>query len=200
MNHHLAIRTKIIIMLSIMASLFLVALDQTIVSTSLGRIVEEFNSYSMLSWVITSYMLTTTITVPIAGKLSDLFGRRIMTIIGIAVFVVGSLVSGLSGDMTQLVVARAIQGVGAGIITANAFTIIGDLFAGSGSMSKIFKINKLNVIANDTELYSYYILSALLNSQYSNKIRNIIDRKPIKNEQLICVFFGFHIYLLTYYI
>lgn len=116
-------------MLSIMASLFLVALDQTIVSTSLGRIVEEFNSYSMLSWVITSYMLTTTITVPIAGKLSDLFGRRIMTIIGVAVFVIGSLISGLSGDMTQLVVARAIQGVGAGIITANAFTIIGDLFA-----------------------------------------------------------------------
>ncbi len=129
MNHHLAIRTKIIIMLSIMASLFLVALDQTIVATSLGRIVEEFQSYSMLSWVITSYMLTTTITVPIAGKLSDLFGRRIMTVIGVAVFVVGSLASGLSGDMVQLIAARALQGIGAGIITANAFTIIGDLFA-----------------------------------------------------------------------
>lgn len=129
MNHHLAIRTKIIIMLSIMASLFLVALDQTIVATSLGRIVEEFQLYSMLSWVITSYMLTTTITVPIAGKLSDLFGRRIMTIIGVAVFVVGSLASGLSGDMGQLIASRALQGIGAGIITANAFTIIGDLFA-----------------------------------------------------------------------
>jgi EmrB/QacA subfamily drug resistance transporter len=129
MNHHLALRSKVIIMLSVMASLFLVALDQTIISTALGRIVSDFNAYSSLSWVITAYLLTTTITVPIAGKLSDLFGRRKILLIGVAIFVIGSLFSGASSSILMLIISRAVQGIGAGIITANAFTIIGDLFA-----------------------------------------------------------------------
>lgn len=116
-------------MLSVMASMFLVALDQTIIATALGKIVEDFNAFDSLSWIITAYLLTTTITVPIAGKLSDLFGRRILLLIGVAVFGVASLMSGLAGDINQLVLWRAVQGVGGGIITANAFTIIGDLFA-----------------------------------------------------------------------
>ncbi len=115
-------------MISVMASMFLVALDQTIIATALGRIVEEFNAFDSLSWIVTAYLLTTTITVPIAGKLSDLFGRRVILLIGVAIFGVGSLLSGLSGDVTQLIFARAFQGIGGGIITANAFTIIGDLF------------------------------------------------------------------------
>lgn len=115
-------------MLSVMASLFLVALDQTIISTALGRIVEEFNAYNSLSWVITAYLLTTTVTVPIAGKLSDLFGRRVILLIGVTIFGIASLGSGLAANIDQLVVWRAIQGIGGGIITANAFTIIGDLF------------------------------------------------------------------------
>lgn len=129
MHHHLELRTKIIIMLSVMASLFLVALDQTIIATALGKIVEEFNAFDSLSWIVTAYLLTTTITVPIAGKLSDLFGRRTILLIGVAIFGVGSLFSGLAGSVEQLVAWRAIQGIGGGIITANAFTIIGDLFA-----------------------------------------------------------------------
>jgi len=112
-----------------MASLFLVALDQTIISTALGKIVEEFNAFSSLSWVVTAYLITTTITVPIAGKFSDLFGRRRILLIGVAVFIAGSLLSGLSGSMTELIIWRAIQGIGGGIITANAFTIVGDLFS-----------------------------------------------------------------------
>lgn len=116
-------------MLSVMASLFLVALDQTIIATALGRIVEEFNAFDSLSWIVTAYLLTTTITVPIAGKLSDLFGRRSILLIGVAIFIVGSLLSGLAGNVEQLVAWRAFQGIGGGIITANAFTIIGDLFA-----------------------------------------------------------------------
>ncbi|MCD8561610.1 MFS transporter, partial [Candidatus Saccharibacteria bacterium] len=107
----------------------MVALDQTIIATALGKIVEEFNAFSSLSWVVTAYLITTTITVPIAGKLSDLFGRRLILLIGVAVFAVGSLMSGLSGNITELIIWRAIQGVGGGIITANAFTIVGDLFA-----------------------------------------------------------------------
>lgn len=116
-------------MLSVMASLFLVALDQTIISTALGRIVEEFNAFSSLSWIVTAYLLTTTITVPIAGKLSDLYGRKIMLLIGVGIFAGASLMSGLAGDVNQLILWRAVQGIGGGIITANAFTIIGDLFA-----------------------------------------------------------------------
>ena len=129
MHHHLDLRAKIIIMLSMMASLFLVALDQTIISTALGRIVEEFNAFSSLSWIVTAYLLTTTITVPIAGKLSDLFGRRLMVLVGVGIFTAASLLSGTAQSVTELISWRAVQGIGGGIITANAFTIIGDLFA-----------------------------------------------------------------------
>lgn len=129
MHHHLSLRKKLIIMISVMASLFLVALDQTIIATALGKIVEEFNAFSSLSWIVTAYLITTTLTVPIAGKLSDLFGRRKILLSGVAIFVLGSLLSGMSADITQLVIWRAIQGIGGGIITANAFTIVGDLFA-----------------------------------------------------------------------
>lgn len=129
MNHHLSLRKKVIIMVSVMASLFLVALDQTIIATALGKIVADFNAFSSLSWVVTAYLITTTITVPIAGKLSDLFGRRKVLLIGVAVFAIGSLMSGASADIVQLILWRAFQGIGGGIITANAFTIVGDLFA-----------------------------------------------------------------------
>lgn len=129
MNHHLTLRAKIIIMLSVMASLFLVALDQTVISTALGKIVEEFNAFSSLAWVVTAYLITATITVPIAGKLSDLFGRRSMLLVGVGIFAAGSLLAGMSGSIEQLIIWRAVQGIGGGIITANAFTIIGDLFA-----------------------------------------------------------------------
>jgi EmrB/QacA subfamily drug resistance transporter len=129
MNHHLSLRKKVIIMISVMASLFLVALDQTIISTALGTIVEEFDAYSSLSWIVTAYLITTTIATPIAGKLSDMFGRRILLLTGVTIFGLGSLLSGMSGDINQLIIWRAVQGIGGGIITANAFTIIGDLFA-----------------------------------------------------------------------
>ena len=129
MHHHLPLRNKLIIMGSVMASLFLVALDQTIIATALGKIVEEFNAFSSLSWIVTAYLLTTTITVPIAGKLSDLFGRKNLLLVGVTIFAIGSLMSGLAGDINQLIWWRALQGIGGGIITANAFTIVGDLFA-----------------------------------------------------------------------
>lgn len=128
MLHHMTQREKIIVMLAVMSGLFLVALDQTIIATALGKIVEEFKSFSSLSWVVTAYLLTTTVTIPIAGKLSDQFGRRVVLMIGVAIFTLGSLLSGAAGSIDQLIWARAFQGLGGGIITANAFTIIGDLF------------------------------------------------------------------------
>jgi EmrB/QacA subfamily drug resistance transporter len=146
MNHHLTLKAKIIIMVSVMASLFLVALDQTIISTALGKIVQDFNAYDSLSWIVTAYLVTTTITVPIAGKLSDLFGRKKMLLIGVTIFGIGSLLSGASPNVIFLIAARAFQGIGGGIITANAFTIVGDLFAArergrwQGLISAVFGI------------------------------------------------------------
>lgn len=128
MHHHITKREKLIVMLAVMSGLLLVALDQTIVATALGSIVTEFKSYSSLGFVVTAYLLTSTVTVPLAGKLSDMFGRRVILIIGVTTFTIGSLLSGLAPSMEWLIVWRLLQGVGGGIITANAFTIVGDLF------------------------------------------------------------------------
>jgi EmrB/QacA subfamily drug resistance transporter len=149
MHHHLTLRSKIIIMVSVMAALFLVALDQTIIATALGKIVAQFNAFDSLSWVVTAYLLTTTITVPIAGKLSDIFGRRMMLLIGVGIFTIGSLLSGTSQSIIELIGWRALQGIGGGIITANAFTIVGDLFAArergrwQGLIGAVFGISSL---------------------------------------------------------
>src|SRR3954465_11809953 len=109
-------RQKIIVMIAVMSGLFLVALDQTIISTALGKIVEEFNSFSSLSWVVTSYLLTSTITVPLAGKLSDIFGRRQVLMVGVAAFTLASLLSGSAQNIEQLIAYRAFQGIGGGIL------------------------------------------------------------------------------------
>ena len=128
MLHHLEKRQKIIVMIAVMSGLFLAALDQTIVGTALPKILTEFNALDKLSWVVTAYLLTSTIAVPISGKLSDIFGRRRLLMIGIVIFVLASILSGIAGDIDQLIAYRALQGIGGGILMANAFAIIGDLF------------------------------------------------------------------------
>src|SRR6266571_1482265 len=128
MLHNLEKRQKIIVMLAVMSGLFLAALDQTIVGTALPKILTEFNALDKLSWVVTAYLLTSTIAVPISGKLSDLFGRRRLIMIGIVVFVLSSMLSGVAQNIDQLIAYRALQGIGGGILMANAFAIIGDLF------------------------------------------------------------------------
>ena len=128
MLHELSIRNKLIVMSAVMSALFLVALDQTIVSTALAAIVKEFNSFSSLGFIVTAYMLTTTVTVPLAGKLSDMYGRKPLLLAGVIIFTIGSLLSGLAPTVEWLIGWRALQGIGGGIITANAFTIVGDLF------------------------------------------------------------------------
>lgn len=115
-------------MLAVMSAMFLVALDQTIIATALGAIITEFNSFSSIGFIVTAYMLTSTVTVPLAGKLSDMYGRRPMLIAGVTIFTLGSLLSGMSPNIEALIAWRALQGIGGGIIMANAFTIIGDLF------------------------------------------------------------------------
>lgn len=129
MLHHISQRQKIIVMLAVMSAMFLVALDQTIISTALGKIVEDFKSFSSLTYVVTAYMLTSTVTVPIAGKMSDVFGRKKILLSGVVIFILGSFASGAAATIDQLIWSRAFQGIGGGIIMANAFTIIGDLFS-----------------------------------------------------------------------
>jgi EmrB/QacA subfamily drug resistance transporter len=114
---------------AIMLSLFLASMEVTIVGTAMPTIVGQLGGLSAYSWVFSAYLLASTTTVPIYGKLSDLFGRRPVYFFSIALFLVGSLLAGSAQSMTQLVLARAVQGLGAGGILPLAFTIIGDMFS-----------------------------------------------------------------------
>ena len=125
---HLSTRQKIPIMLAVMSGMLLAALDQTIVSTALPRIVSDLHGLKDLSWVVTAYLLTSTISVPISGKLSDIYGRKKLFLLAILIFVAGSALSGLSQNMAELIGFRAVQGIGAGMLMSNAFAVIGDLF------------------------------------------------------------------------
>ncbi len=111
-----------------MLALLLAALDQTIVGTAIPRIVADLNGLDRLAWVTTAYLVTSTTMTPIAGKLGDLFGRKPFMLAGMIGFVVASAVCGLAHDMTQLIVARGIQGIFGGVLFATVFTVIGDLF------------------------------------------------------------------------
>ena len=121
-------RRRILIIFSgLMAGMFLAALDQTVVATALPTIAGELGDLEKLSWVVTSYLLTSTATTPLYGKLSDLYGRRPLYQAAIAIFLVGSVLSGLAQDMPQLIASRAIQGAGAGGLISLAITIIADV-------------------------------------------------------------------------
>jgi EmrB/QacA subfamily drug resistance transporter len=122
-------KQKVIVMVGAMLAMLLAALDQTIIGTAMPKIVKELNGVEHLSWVFTAYMLASTITVPLAGKLSDIYGRKFFFLGGIIVFLLGSILSGQSQSMGQLIAFRTLQGIGAGVIMTNAFAIIGDLFA-----------------------------------------------------------------------
>jgi EmrB/QacA subfamily drug resistance transporter len=124
----LPFRAKMEILVAVMLGLFLGALDQTIVSVALPKIVTELNGNDLYVWVVTIYLLTSTISVPFWGKLSDLYGRKPIFMIGIAIFLVGSALSGLSQTMPQLILFRGLQGIGAGSIFPVALAVIGDLF------------------------------------------------------------------------
>jgi multidrug resistance protein len=121
-------RQKLEILGAVLLGLFLVALDQTIVGTALPKIVTSLGGNELYTWVVTIYLLTSTITVPFYGKLSDIYGRRPMLMIGISLFLLGSVLSGLSQEMWQLILFRGIQGLGAGALFPIALAVIGDLF------------------------------------------------------------------------
>jgi MFS family permease len=122
-----ATHKEIMVVLSgLMVGMLLAALDQTIVSTALKSIVEDFNGLSHYTWVVTAYLLTSTASTPLYGKISDLYGRRPVFQFAIVTFLIGSFLAGASQNMTELIAFRALQGLGAGGLMALTFVIIGD--------------------------------------------------------------------------
>ncbi len=120
-------RQIMVIMSGLMMGMLLAALDQTIVSTALTTISRDFHRPDLYSWVVTSYLLTSTVTTPLYGKISDLFGRKRIFQFAIVVFLIGSALSGLSQNMYQLIIFRGVQGLGAGGLMSLAMSIVGDV-------------------------------------------------------------------------
>src|SRR2546423_4629009 len=124
----LTTRIKVLATAGVMLALLLAALDQTIVGTALPRIVAELNGLDRYSWLITDYLVASTVVVLIAGKMGDLFGRKPFLIAGMAGFVGASALCGVSQDMNQLIIFRIIQGLFGGMLFASAFTVLADIF------------------------------------------------------------------------
>jgi EmrB/QacA subfamily drug resistance transporter len=120
-------RQIVVILFGVMAGMLLFALDQGIVGTALPRIVSDLGGLDKLSWVVTAYLLTSTASTPLWGKISDLYGRRLIFQVAICIFLAGSALAGLSQNMGQLIAFRALQGIGGGGLFAIALSIIGDV-------------------------------------------------------------------------
>ena len=142
-------RVRLEILGAVLLGIFLAALDQTIVGTALPRIVTDLAGNDLYVWAFTAYLLTATVSGPIYGKLSDLFGRRPIFLIGVSVFLTGSVLCGISQEMWQFLAARGIQGLGAGALFPIALAIIGDIFAPSergkyqGFFGAVFGVSSL---------------------------------------------------------
>lgn len=122
-------RQKWLLLASLMTAMFMGALDQTIMATAAPRIVADLGGFHLLSWVFTTYMLSSTVVVPLVGKLSDIYGRKLFLMGGMVIFLIASAGCGAAPSMGMLIAFRALQGVGGGIIFSSVFATIGDLFA-----------------------------------------------------------------------
>jgi EmrB/QacA subfamily drug resistance transporter len=142
-------RVRMEIFIAVLLGLFLAALDQTVVGTALPRIVTDLHGNDIYTWAFTGYLLTATISGPIYGKLSDLFGRRPVLLFAVVVFLVGSALCGLSREMWQFIAFRSLQGLGAGALFPVALAVIGDLFEPSergkyqGFIGAVFGVSSL---------------------------------------------------------
>ena len=133
----------------VLLALFLGSLDQTIVSAAMPRIVADLGGFALYTWLTTVYLVTSTVMLPIVGKLTDMYGRKHFYTAGIIIFVIGSLLSGLSQSMLQIIIFRGFQGIGGGIMMVNAFAVIGDLFPPAqrgkyqGLLSAVFGVSAI---------------------------------------------------------
>ena len=116
------------ILAALMLTLLLEALDQTIVGTALPKIIGSLQGFDRYTWVVTAYLLGSTTMIPIVGKLSDQFGRKWFFVAGVILFLLGSVLSGASQTIDQLIAFRALQGIGAGVGISLVFTVVGDIF------------------------------------------------------------------------
>lgn len=121
-------QARFVIVIALMFGMSLAALDTTIVGTALPSIVGKLGGFDLYSWVFSAYLLTSTTSVPIYGKLADLYGRKPLFLLGTGVFLLGSVASGAAQSMEQLILFRALQGLGAGAVVPLVLTIIGDIF------------------------------------------------------------------------
>ncbi len=121
-------RETLLTMTGVLLVMLLASLDQTIVGTAMPRIISDLQGFNRYTWVTTAYLLTSTVMVPIYGKLSDLFGRKPIFLFGVVVFLIGSALSGASQSMNELIAFRAFQGLGAAALIPIALAVIGDLF------------------------------------------------------------------------
>ncbi|MCP8969432.1 MDR family MFS transporter [Ectobacillus ponti] len=122
---------RTLLLIGLIIAMFFSALDGTIVGTAMPRIVGDLGGLSMMTWLTTGYMLTSTTVVPIAGKLADLLGRRVVYVTGLIIFMGASALCGMAHNMTELIIYRGIQGLGGGIMMPMAMIVIGDLFTGA---------------------------------------------------------------------
>jgi EmrB/QacA subfamily drug resistance transporter len=130
----------LLVTISLFIATFMSAIEGTIVSTSMPTIVGDLHGVSLMNWVFSIYLLTNAVSIPIYGKLSDQFGRKRVFMIGITIFILGSILSGIANSMFLLIIARAIQGLGAGAIMPLSYTIIADMYS-DNHRAKILGLN-----------------------------------------------------------
>jgi EmrB/QacA subfamily drug resistance transporter len=121
-------RETVLAVAGLMLALFLVALDQTVVGTALPKIIADLNGFEHYAWVTTAYLLASTAMIPVIGKLGDIYGRKWFIIAGVAIFLAASALCGAAWGMTELILFRGLQGLGAGMIFSNIFTSVADIF------------------------------------------------------------------------
>lgn len=149
MNSELTKKQKLNALAGVLLGLLLASLDSTIVGTSMPKIIASLGGMNQYTWVATTYMLALTISMPISGKLADMFGRKRFFLVGIGIFLTGSALCGMSGSMTQMIAFRGFQGIGAGVLMSSAFTLIGDIFPPlerakyQGVMGAVFALSSL---------------------------------------------------------
>ncbi len=118
-----------LVLASVMAAMFMIAIEATIVSTAMPQIAGQLGDLHLYSWVFSSFLLTQTATTVVFGKLADVHGRKPVLLVGIAIFLAGSVLCGLAWSMASLIVFRLLQGTGAGAIQPVALTVVGDLYS-----------------------------------------------------------------------
>jgi EmrB/QacA subfamily drug resistance transporter len=142
-------RQVIVTFVGVLLAIFLSTMDQTIVATAMPDIIADLGGFAHYTFVTTAYLVTSTVAIPITGRLTDIYGRKWFYTGGIIIFIIGSLLSGLSQTLNQLIIFRAFQGIGAGVMIANAFATVGDLFPPSvrgkyqGYISGVFGLSSV---------------------------------------------------------